>query len=122
VREGGGNPVVLVVDDEPAIRLLCRVNLELEGYRVLEAPSLVAARRALETGEIGLVLLDMRIGMERGDSLLDELQALSIPVVVVTGSADVHEAEWAGRADAVLGKPFAIEELLRAVRTLVRTG
>ena len=29
--------LVLVVDDEPAIRLLCRLNLELEGFRVLEA-------------------------------------------------------------------------------------
>jgi len=64
----------------------------------------------------------LRIGMERGDALLDELQTLTIPVVVVTGSADVQEAEWAGRADAVLGKPFAIDELLRCVRTLARAG
>ena len=121
MAEGGGNGVVLVVDDEPAIRLLVRVNLELEGYRVLEASSLDAARRELDSGDVGLVLLDMRIGRERGDGLLDELQALSIPVVVVTGSADVQEAEWAGRANAVLGKPFAIDELLRAVRALVGT-
>jgi len=121
VAEGGGSGVVLVVDDEPAIRLLVRVNLELEGYRLLDAETLDAARRALDSGDVGLVLLDMRIGRERGDGLLDELQALSIPVVVVTGSADVQEAEWAGRADAVLGKPFGIDELLRAVRTLVRT-
>jgi two-component system KDP operon response regulator KdpE len=121
VTEGGANEVVLVVDDEPAIRLLVRVNLELEGYRVLEASSLGAARRELDSGDVGLVLLDMRIGRERGDTLLDELQALSIPVVVVTGSADVQEAEWVGRADAVLGKPFAIDELLRSVRALVRT-
>lgn len=121
MTEGGANGVVLVVDDEPAIRLLVRVNLELEGYRVLEASSLDAARRELDSGDVGLVLLDMRIGRERGDTLLDELQALSIPVVVVTGSADVQEAEWAGRANAVLGKPFAIDELLRAVRALVRT-
>jgi DNA-binding NtrC family response regulator len=120
VSEGGGSGVVLVVDDEPAIRLLVRVNLELEGYRVVEAATLDAARRGLDSGDVGLVLLDMRIGRERGDSLLDELHALSIPVVVVTGSADVQEAEWAGRADAVLGKPFEIDELLRAVRSLAR--
>ena len=120
MTEGGGSGVILVVDDEPAIRLLCRVNLELEGYRVLEAASLDDARRALDSGDVALVLLDMRIGMERGDALLDELQALTIPVVVVTGSADVQEAEWAGRADAVLGKPFEIDALLRCVRTLAR--
>jgi hypothetical protein len=58
----------------------------------------------------------MRIGHERGDSLLDELAALEIPVVVVTGSAE-PDPSWRTRTVAVLGKPFQIEELLRAVRT-----
>jgi DNA-binding response OmpR family regulator len=109
---------VLVVDDEPAIRLLCRVNLELEGFQVLEASSLTEARAELGAGPIALVLLDMRIGNERGDSLLDELRERGVPVVVVTGSAEL-DAEWASRADAVLGKPFAIDDLLNAVRSLV---
>ena len=108
---------MLVVDDEPAIRLLCRVNLELEGFRVLEASTLGEARAELEGGPVALVLLDMRIGNERGDSLLDELRDRGIPVVVVTGSAEL-DAEWASRADAVLGKPFAIDDLLNAVRSL----
>jgi DNA-binding response OmpR family regulator len=112
-----GHPTVLVVDDEPAIRLLCRVNLELEGFRVVEASSLGQARRELDAQRIVLVLLDMRIGNERGDSLLNELRGRGIPVVVVTGSAEL-DAEWASRADAVLGKPFAIDDLLDAVRSL----
>jgi DNA-binding NtrC family response regulator len=108
---------VLVVDDEPAIRLLCRVNLELEGYRVLEASSLTDARRRLAEEDVALVLLDMRIGSERGESMLDELQALEIPVVLVTGSVEIKPS-WNARAAAVLGKPFAIDDLLRAVRAL----
>ena len=36
-------PTVLVVDDEPSLRLVCRVNLELDGYRVLEAPNVAEA-------------------------------------------------------------------------------
>ena len=40
---------VLVVDDEPALRLLCRVNLELEGHRVLEASTLTEARELIAT-------------------------------------------------------------------------
>ena len=39
-------PAVLVVDDEPSIRLLCRINLELEGFDVLEAGTLAEARAA----------------------------------------------------------------------------
>jgi DNA-binding NtrC family response regulator len=112
-----GHAAVLVVDDEPAIRLLCRVNLELDGYRVLEASTLDEARTELEAGGIALVLLDMRIGNERGDVLLGELHERGVPVVVVTGSAEL-DADWASRADAVLGKPFAIDDLLDAVRSL----
>ena len=111
---------MLVVDDEPAIRLLCRVNLELEGYRVLEATSLGEARRLLAEGTIAAVLLDMRIGNERGETLLWELRESGVPVIVVTGSAEVDAAEWAKEADAVLGKPFAIDELLRAVHSVAK--
>ena len=106
---------MLVVDDEPAIRLLCRINLELEGFAVREATSLDEARHELDAAPVDLVLLDMRIGRERGDSLLDELAALEIPVVIVTGSAEA-DPSWRDRTVAVLGKPFEIDELLRAVR------
>jgi CheY-like chemotaxis protein len=63
----------------------------------------------------------MRIGMERGDALLDEVHDLGIPVVVVTGSAEL-DADWSRRADRVLGKPFQIDDLLDAVRTLAVAG
>ena len=106
---------MLVVDDEPAIRLLCRINLELEGYAVREATTLDEARAELDGGDVSLVTLDMRIGHERGDQLLDELNALEIPVVIVTGSAE-PDPTWRDRTVAVLGKPFQIEHLLRAVR------
>jgi two-component system, OmpR family, KDP operon response regulator KdpE len=116
---GGDQATVLVVDDEPAIRLLCRVNLELEGYRVVEATSLAEARRQLAEGAIAAVLLDMRIGNERGETLLGELRDAGVPVIVVTGSAEI-DSEWAKDADAVLGKPFAIDELLRAVHSVAK--
>ena len=106
---------MLVIDDEPAIRLLCRINLELEGYAVREARTLGEARAELDAGPIALALLDMHVGHQRGDELLDELAALEIPVVIVTGSAD-PDPSWRDRTVAVLGKPFQIEELLRAVR------
>jgi DNA-binding NtrC family response regulator len=108
--------VVLVVDDEPAIRLLCRVNLELGGYEVREAGSLGEARSCLDQG-VDVVLLDMHIGNERGETLLDELVEREIPVAVVTGSTDL-EAIAATSANAVLGKPFTIEELESTVARL----
>jgi DNA-binding NtrC family response regulator len=116
---------VLVVDDEPSIRLLCRINLELDGHEVLEAESLETARAELETGDVDVVLLDVHLHHERSDVLIEECHALrpAVPVVLVTGSADVTQDRLT-EADAILPKPFEIDELLTAVRDLgrVRAG
>jgi DNA-binding NtrC family response regulator len=111
---------VLVVDDEPAIRLVCRVNLELEGYQVLEAGTLDGARALLAAEPVSVVLLDLHIGAERGETLLQELleQEPRIPVVIVTGSSELDAGEVRLPADAVLPKPFTIEALTETVRTL----
>jgi DNA-binding NtrC family response regulator len=111
-----GKKVVLLVDDEPAIRLLCRVNLELGGYEVREAGSVDEARRQVAEG-VDVVLLDMHIGNERGDALLDELAKQNIPVAVVTGSTDLGSIAGTN-ASAVLGKPFTIDELEETVARL----
>ena len=114
-------PVVLVVDDAPALRLLCRVNLELEGYEVVEAGTLADARARLELGPIALVVLDLHVGTDRSDDLLGVLHSREprIPVVVVTGSAELDSGELRIDADAVLAKPFTIDELLTTVRSFV---
>ncbi len=109
---------VLVVDDEPSIRLLCRINLELEGYRVMEAGSLAEARTAAASPDLSLVLLDLRLGHESGRTLLEELRSRTprVPVALVTGSVELDRGD--GPADATLVKPFTIEALLRTVREL----
>jgi two-component system response regulator PilR (NtrC family) len=116
-----GKRVVLVVDDEPAIRLLCRVNLELGGYEVREAGSVAEARERITADGISVVLLDMHLGMERSEALLEEIAERGIPVAVVTGSTDL-EALAGSRADAVLGKPFTIDELEATVARLASLG
>jgi DNA-binding NtrC family response regulator len=112
---------VLIVDDEPSIRLLCRVNLELDGYEVLEAESLETARVTLAEQDVDVVLLDVHLHSERSDALVAECHARQprVPVVVVTGSADVTE-ERLTDADAILPKPFELGELLGTVRILAR--
>jgi DNA-binding NtrC family response regulator len=122
MRDSGGHAAparILVVDDDPSIRFLCRVNLELDGYEVLEANSLERARESLEEGDVAVVLLDVHLQGERSDALLAECRALHppVPVVIVTGSADVTQ-ERVGEADAVLPKPFELSELLSTVRRL----
>jgi DNA-binding NtrC family response regulator len=120
---GHAAPVrVLVVDDESSIRLLCRINLELDGHEVREAESLDTARAELETGEVDVVLLDVHLHHERSDVLIEECHARRppVPVVLVTGSADVT-LDRLTEADAILPKPFELDELLSAVRDLGRS-
>jgi DNA-binding response OmpR family regulator len=114
----GGSQTVLVVDDEPSIRLLCRVNLELDGYTVLEAGSIEEARDRLAAGNVDAVLLDVHLGRERSHDLIAELAVRGVPVALVTGSTDAATAAAAG-ADAVLAKPFPIDRLSRTVQALL---
>src|SRR5215475_10030170 len=92
--DNGGHaapPRILVVDDEPSIRLLCRVNLELDGHEVLEAETLAIARQTLAEEDVDVVILDVHLRGERSDQLIPECHAMRppVPVVLVTGSADV---------------------------------
>jgi DNA-binding response OmpR family regulator len=107
-------PVVLVVEDEQSLRLLCRINLELEGFDVVEAASLAEARAALEVCEPAVVLLDLGLGRDNGAELLPDLKA---PVALLTGSATV-EPEVASSAAARLPKPFSIADLISTVTSL----
>lgn len=118
MREGKGT--ILVLDDEPSLRLLCRVNLELEGYRVLEAATLEEARIAIDDEPVDAALLDMHVGAERGLDLLPELRALEPPaaVVVLSGTSEVT-VETRARVDGVLGKPFALDELSETVERVL---
>jgi DNA-binding NtrC family response regulator len=112
---------VLVVDDDPSLRLLCRVNLELDGFPVCEAATLDAARSEIDRGGVGMVLLDVHVGHTSGIDLLDELKRdrPELPVVLVTGESGLP-AEARGRADGVLAKPFQLSELVGAAVRLLR--
>lgn len=107
---------VLVVDDERGLRLLCRVNLELEGHRVREAATLAEARLELELQTPDVVLLDVHLGSDDGLELLDEIEALELPtrIVLLSGTSQVGP-ELRTRVDDVVGKPFELKRLAAAV-------
>jgi two-component system response regulator PilR (NtrC family) len=112
-------PAVLVVEDEPSLRLLCRINLELEGFDVIEAATLGEARAAVAARVPSVVLLDLRIGRESGADLIGELRNRTppVPVALVTGSAALGP-NVDGLADAYLRKPYTIDALLSTVKSL----
>jgi DNA-binding NtrC family response regulator len=110
---------VLIVDDDASLRLLCRVNLELEGYNVLEARSVAAAEEAVAADAVDLFLLDVHVGADDGLALMRSLRAREhrAPIVLFTGSARLDSATIT-EADGVVPKPFRLEQLLDVVRRL----
>jgi DNA-binding response OmpR family regulator len=123
--DGHGPTRVLVIDDEAPIRLLCRVNLEAEGMKVLEAadgPSgLVAARTSLPD----VILLDVMMpgldGWQVAEELLDDESTSGIPIVFLTARAELRDRARGldvGGIDYVT-KPFNPIELASLVRDLL---
>jgi two-component system C4-dicarboxylate transport response regulator DctD len=108
---------VLVIEDDPSLRLLCRVNLELEGFRVREAADLESARAELDAETPALVFLDMHLGGESSEGLLEDVVESGVPVIVMSGSADT--AAYRGRVADVLGKPFEPSRLVACARRYV---
>ena len=110
---------VLVVDDDASIRLLCRINLELEGWIVREAASLAEAREQLADRAVEVVLLDVHVGSGSGIEFLEELRRdyPDLPVAMLTGSVDTPTLD-AVDIDAVVAKPFTLEQLAETVRRL----
>lgn len=111
----GERATVLVVDDDPSLRLLCRVNLELEGYRVLEAGGVDDARSMLDRERVDAILLDVHLGPEDGLALMPAIEGGERRVALLTGSPETHLPDGA----TVIGKPFSIEALSETVRRLV---
>jgi DNA-binding response OmpR family regulator len=109
---------VLVVDDDASLRLLCRVNLELDGYRVVEADSVAAARAVLAGEEVDAMLLDVHLADGDGRELISSLGSDRPPAAFFTGSAQA-DPHLRSLVDDVLPKPFTLEALAETVRRLV---
>jgi DNA-binding response OmpR family regulator len=118
----GDHGAVVVADDDPALRLLCRINLELEGYRVLEAASAADVERLLASEDVGVVLLDVHLGDDDGIEVARRLRAdrPDIGIAFFTGSAPQLASADRAIADGVIPKPFSLEELIGEVRRLAR--
>jgi DNA-binding response OmpR family regulator len=112
---------VLVVDDDASIRLLCRLNLELEGWTVREAATLGEAREQLADGTVRIVLLDVHVGSEDGASFIGEIRVNhpEARVAMLTGVAG-RPPLGAAPPDRVITKPFTLDELTATVADLAR--
>ena len=119
---------VLVIDDEPDVLLLCRVNLRFAGHVVLEA----------QDGEHGIadavaerpdaIVLDLMLpnldGYEVLRVLRDDERTRDLPVLILTAKVQMEDHRRCLQlgADAFLTKPFSPEVLSDAVHDVLELG
>lgn len=115
---------ILVVDDEPDIRRICRILLENSGYTVLEAATgLEAVETIRRCPEIDLILMDIMMPDLDGYDACSRLRACSTaPVLFLTAKTQENDKRRAYDAggDDYLAKPFSHAELMMKVESLLR--
>jgi two-component system C4-dicarboxylate transport response regulator DctD len=116
----GGDQTVLFVEDDAELRAATVQRLELEGIAVRACPSADAALPLIDADFAGIVVTDIRMPGTDGLQLFARVREIDpeLPVILVTGHADVAMAVGALRAGAFdfLTKPFAADMLVAAVR------
>ncbi len=118
---------VLVVDDEISIRLLCRVNLEAEGFEVFEVGTRADVLPAVHSFQPDVILLDLMLpGVDPHDEwavgrdLRADPAAAKLPIVFLSARADLRGQEESSIAGPVgyLTKPFNPLELAPTLRRI----
>jgi two-component system KDP operon response regulator KdpE len=115
--------LVLVVDDEPRMIGFIRMNLELEGHRVIEAHNGLEALESIRTKLPDLVLLDVMMPELDGFETLRMLREFSsIPVIMLTAKGEENDKVYGLElgADDYVTKPFGPRELSSRIKAVLR--
>ncbi|MDZ4720176.1 MAG: response regulator transcription factor [Roseiflexaceae bacterium] len=114
---------ILIVDDEPGLRELVRINLEHEGFAAIQAENGLDGIAAVREQQPDLVILDVMMPDMDGWETCRKLREFSsIPVLMLTAraqSSDIVTGLDSG-ADDYLLKPFNMDELMARIRALLR--
>ena len=114
---------VLVVDDDPKIRLLLRNVLETEGFVVREAKNAQETLEEVANEEPDLITLDIHLAAENGLEIAKDIRSKSkIPIIMVTARSDVIDRVVGLEigADDYITKPFHVREVVARVRSVLR--
>jgi two-component system OmpR family response regulator len=114
---------ILVVDDDPKVRILLRRCFEGEGFSVSEAKDGAELRAHLVRQPVTLITLDLNLGNENGLDLAREVRKdRDVPIIMLTGKGDTIDRVVGLElgADDYLAKPFELRELLARVRAVLR--
>jgi two-component system KDP operon response regulator KdpE len=115
---------VLVIDDEPDVLLLCRVNLRHDGHEVLEAPDGATGIAMAAASLPDIVVLDLMLPDMDGFTVLSALRdaeaTRDVPILVLSAKAraDDRRRSLEAGGDVFLSKPFAPDQLAETVADL----
>jgi DNA-binding NtrC family response regulator len=111
-------PLVLVVDDDHALRSALRRTLVQASFECVEAGTARDALAMLETQSVDVALVDIRLPDESGLVLVEHLRSLDppIPCVVMSGGDELRAAAESSGAVRFLDKPVSSRELLSALQ------
>lgn len=114
---------ILIIDDEPQIRKLLRINLESNDYKVVQASDAKEGLTLAATHPPDLILLDIGLPDKNGHLLLQELREwYNKPIIMLSvqnSEEDIVSALDNGSTD-YLTKPFRTGELLARIRSAIR--
>jgi DNA-binding response OmpR family regulator len=120
--KGGVFVKVLIVDDEPAIVDLIKINLELEGFETLYCHSGTEAVKYAQSANPDLILLDIMLPDLDGFEVCKTIQDLNIPIIMLTAKNDIKDKLYGLElgADDYITKPFDGRELIARIKTILR--
>lgn len=120
------SPLILLVEDDAALAVMLRYNLEREGYRVAEASSGAEALARFDEEPPDLVLLDWMLPVLSGLEVCRQLRrrpgGARLPVIMLTARGEEADAVRAldTGADDYITKPFGVAALLARIRAALR--
>lgn len=115
---------ILVVDDEPDIREILQVNLEIEGYDVLTAASAEEGLKIFDDS-VSLILLDVMLGGMSGFAMARKLRnecKSQVPIIFLTARDTENDllTGFSAGGDDYVAKPFSIYEVIARVGAVLR--
>lgn len=115
-------PKLLVVDDEPGLRMLYEQELQDAGYRVVTAATIGEATDRLEEGGIDLVILDIKLKNENGLDFLQKIvkERHDLPVILSTAFSCYRDDFSAWLADGYVVKSSDLTELKEEIARILR--
>lgn len=125
---GVNQGTILVVDDEPGIRVLLREILELQDYSVIDAEHGQAALQMLQNRPLPLLMItDLMMPVIDGHSLVrrvrEDPELAALPIVVLSASAGPTAGfDTSNLVDAMIEKPFSPRALVTILRSIVSSG